>query len=187
MRSLAGAFVVVGALVLSGCGSSTEVEGSPVGTSAASDGIAPDVPTGIDPCNIPQDVLTSITPGLHKGVTDDNTSRGKIKWRGCRYLVSEGYSTTMSLTNLTLDMLREKHFPGEREDIVNGRVALTTHQASDPTGVEGCTVNLEMRGGSLEFKVENGHGSSPKTKHLNACDIGLTVAQKIAPLIAPGS
>ncbi len=187
MRSMVGAVVAVGALVLAGCGSSADTQASPTGPSAPDDGIAADVPTGIDPCAIPQDVLTSITPGLHKGVTDDNTSRGKIKWRGCRYLVSEGYSTTVSLTNLTLSMVREKHFPGEREDIVNGRVALTTHQASDPTGVEGCVVNLEMRGGSLEFTVDNGHGSSPKTKHLNACGIGLTVAQKVAPLIAAGS
>ncbi|MGY0503334.1 DUF3558 domain-containing protein [Nocardia sp. FBN12] len=178
--------MLVGALVLAGCGSSGDpVVGNPTSTSAA-DGIAEDVPTGIDPCNIPQDVLTSITPGLRKGNVDDNTARGKIKWRGCRYVVSDGYTTTVSLTNLTLDMLRQKNYPG-REDVVDGRTVLTTHQAADPTGVEQCVVNVQMHRGSLEFSVENGHGSSPKTKHLNACDIGMSVAQKIVPLIAAGA
>ncbi|MFD3706254.1 DUF3558 domain-containing protein [Nocardia sp. NPDC058658] len=177
--------MLVGALALAGCGSSGgPVVGSPTST-AASDGIAENVPTGIDPCNIPQDVLTSITPGLRKGTTDDNTSRGKIKWQGCRYIVSDGYTTTMSLTNLTLDMLREKNFPG-REDVVDGRTVLTTHQSSDRTGVESCTLNVQMQAGSLEFLVSN-PSSRPVTGHLNACEIGMSVAQKVIPLIASGS
>lgn len=178
--------MLVGALALAGCGSSGDpVVGSPTSSSTA-DGIAEDVPTGIDPCNIPQDVLTSITPGLRKGTTDDNTSRGPIKWRGCGYIVSDGYANSISLTNLTLDMLREKNFPG-RELTIDGRTTLITHQAGDPTGVESCVVNVQMQGGSLEFSVENSHGSSPKTKHLNACDIGESLAEKVVPLIAPGS
>ncbi|MFD3428767.1 DUF3558 domain-containing protein [Nocardia fluminea] len=185
MRALSSVAVLVGTLVLAGCGSSEDpVVGSP--TSTAVSGVAENVPTGIDPCNIPQDVLTSVTPGLRKGTTDDNTSRGPIKWRGCGYIVSDGYANSISLTNLTLDMLREKNFPG-RELTIDGRTALVTHQDFDPTGVEGCVVNVQMRGGSLEFSVENSHGSSPKTKHLNACDIGVSMAEKVVPLIAPGS
>ncbi len=183
MRALSGVFLLAGVLVASGCGPSEDkVQGSP--TAGAT--IAADVPTGIDPCAIPADVLNSVTPGLRKGTTDDNTSRGEIKWRGCGYIVSDGYAASISLTNLTLDMLRAKNYPG-REETIDSRTALATHQASDPTGVEACTVNLQMRGGSLEFNVSNGHGSSPKTKHLNACDIGLTLAQKVSPLIAPGA
>ncbi|MFC4123589.1 DUF3558 family protein [Nocardia rhizosphaerae] len=186
MRTLTTVVGLVGAVVLAGCGSSEDpVAGSPTGTSAA-DGIAEDVPTGIDPCDIPPEVLNSITPGLRKGNLDDNTSRGAIKWRGCRYVVSDGYTTTMSLTNLTLDMLREKNYPG-REDVVDGRTVLTTHQASDPTGVEGCVLNVQMQGGSLEFSVDNSHGTSPKTRHLTACEVGMSVAEKIVPLIEPGA
>lgn len=186
MRALPSALFLIGVLAVAGCGPSTDdVQGRSADSPSASATVAKDVPTGIDPCNIPPDVLNAVTPGLRKGTTDDNTSRGEIKWRGCRYIVADGYANTVSLTNLTLDMLREKNFPG-REEVVDGRSTLITHQASDPTGVQACTVNVEMRGGSLEFMVDN-PSSRRVTGHLNACDIGVSLAQHVVPLIEAGA
>lgn len=188
MRATAGAVLLVGVLAVAGCGSSNDdPPGGSTSTSAAAQSIAADVPTGFDPCNIPQDVLTSATVGLRKGTTDDNTSRGPIKWRGCGYIVSDGYAASISLTNLTLAMVRDKHFPGERETTINGRTALITNQSQDTTNKTTCTLNAQMQGGSLEFKIDNSPGSSPKTRHLNACDIAQTLAEKVVPLIPAGA
>ncbi|MFC9896623.1 DUF3558 domain-containing protein [Nocardia sp. NPDC127579] len=189
MRAIAGSLLMVGVVgvgsLLAGCQSETKGGGT---STPAEPSIAENVPTGIDPCNLPADVLKSIHPKLKKGTTDDNSARGKIKWQGCRYVISNGngYSAHVSLTNLTLDMVREKNFPGERETTINGRTVLTTHQEADPTGDENCVLYAQMNGGSLEFGVSNSN-SAPETGALSACDIGMSMAEKIVPLIAAGS
>ncbi|MEU8894245.1 DUF3558 domain-containing protein [Nocardia sp. NPDC048505] len=185
MRAIAGAVLLVGALAVAGCDSNGGGGTTPP-TSSTEPSIAENVPAGIDACNIPQDVLTSAYPGLRKGTMDDNSDRGKIKWRGCIYLVSDGYTASISSTNLTLAMIKEKHYPGERETTVNGRTVLITYQDDDPTGREACTLNAQMKGGSLEFSVSN-PPSSKKTANLNPCDIGQTLAEKVVPLIQAGA
>ncbi len=113
-------------------------------------------------------------------------TRGKVKWRGCIWVVSDGYSATISATNLTLAMVRDKHFAGERELTINDRPVLATTQAQSQTDKTTCTLNAHMQGGSLEFRIVNPE-SRRKTGHLTACDIGQTLAEKVVPLIPPGA
>lgn len=189
MRAVTCAMLLAGVLAVAGCSPTSDGTAEPVSTSAAEHSIAEDVPSGFKPCtDIPQAILDS--EGLHRNDSPssrDESQRGKVKWRGCGWVVSDGYTATISATNLTLAMVRDKHFPGEREITVNGRPVLITHQAADPTGRENCVLNAQMQGGSLEFTIGNPSGTSPKTRHLNACDIGQTLAGKVVPLIPAGA
>ncbi|MEV0761021.1 DUF3558 domain-containing protein [Nocardia sp. NPDC050435] len=183
MRAVAGAVLLVGALAVAGCDSNGGGQAPP--STSTTPAVAADVPQGFKPCNdIPQSVLDS--EGIRKDKYGDDTSRGEIKWRGCGYLMSDGYAASISATNLTLDMVKAKRFPGERSITINGRTVLITAQAPDPTGDESCQLHAQMQGGSLEFTIDNPN-SRRKTGHLNACDIGQTLAGKVVPLIPAGA
>ncbi|TLG11498.1 DUF3558 domain-containing protein [Nocardia cyriacigeorgica] len=176
-------------LVLAGCGSSTEGTAEPTGeaagTSAAEQAVAEEVPSGFDPCtDIPQEVLDS--EGLHTTSSSpkDEMQRGKIKWKGCYWVVSDGYSTSISATNLTLDMIRDKPNPGTSESTVSGRPVV--YAPDNPSNKTQCRLNAEMNGGSLEFMVDN-QPSAPKTGSQNACDIALRLAGMVLPLLPAGA
>ncbi len=189
MRAVTGATLLAAVLAVAGCGTTGDGTADPVSTSAAEHSIAEDVPSGFKPCtDIPKSVLDS--EGLHRNdgpTSRDETTRGKIKWRGCAWVVSDGYTATISATNLTLAMVRDKNFPGEREISINNRSVLITNQAQDQTDKTTCTLNAQMQGGSLEFKIGNPPATSPKTRHLDACTIGQTLAGKVVPLIPAGA
>ncbi|MBF6454703.1 DUF3558 domain-containing protein [Nocardia cyriacigeorgica] len=191
-RTTAGVFQVLGAAVLlAGCGS--VVQGSAVPAGQVLDGrpIADEVPSGFNPCtDIPQSVLDS--EGLHGtnagGVPtkDDSWNRGKgARWMGCRWVVSDGYATNISVTNLTLDHIRHaKHLEIVRDTTVAGRAAVATHQA-DSQDTYSCELYVDMEGGSLEFGVDN-MPSNRKTGHLYSCDLAVGLAEKVVPLIPDG-
>lgn len=189
MRAVTGAVLLAGALAVAGCSTTSGGTAGPVSTSSALDSIAADVPSGFKPCtDIPKSVLDS--EGLHRDdspTSKDETTRGKVKWRGCIWVVSDGYTATISATNLTLAMVRDKRFPGENEITINNRPVLITNQAEDRVDKTTCTLNAQMQGGSLEIKIGNPPRTSPKTRHLTACDIGQTLAGKVVPLIPAGA
>lgn len=176
---VAGASVV---LVAAGCGTSTG--GSAETSASAAQSVAPQVPSGFDPCtDIPQEVLD--TEGLHStnsSTSTDEMRRGDIAWSGCRWVVSDGYSASISATNLTLDMVRKKAVPGAREDVVHGREVIVA-QHGGPTS---CTLNAEITGGSLEFLVDN-PPSRRLTGDQHPCDIATRLAEKVLPLIPAGA
>lgn len=177
-------------VVLAGCGSSTEGTAEPTGgsagTSAAEQTIAEDVPSGFAPCtDIPQEVLDS--EGLHatgREPTKDDMTRGKIKWQGCYWVVSDGYGASISATNLTLEMIRQEPKAGMQEATVSGRTVLYANDTAGDTTQ--CRLNAQMQGGSLEFSINN-PASGSKTGHEKACDIALRVAEKVVPLIPAGA
>ncbi|MBF6425658.1 DUF3558 domain-containing protein [Nocardia cyriacigeorgica] len=177
-------------LVLAGCGSSTEGTAEPTGktagTSAAEQAVAKDVPSGFDPCtDIPQDVLDS--EGLFSTggeSSKDEMTRGDLKWRGCQWVVSDGYGASISATNLTLDMIRGNSNAGTSEREVSGRTVLYAPDTAGST--EDCRLNAQMEGGSLEFFVNN-PPSGRKTGSQNACDIALRLAEKVLPLVPAGA
>ncbi|MBF6343780.1 DUF3558 domain-containing protein [Nocardia cyriacigeorgica] len=178
-------------VVLAGCGSSTEGTAEPTGgsagTSAAEQAIAEDVPSGFDPCtDIPQEVLDS--EGLHttSSSSKDEMQSGKIKWKGCYWVVSDGYSTSISTTNLTLDMVREKNLPGARETTIAGRPVVIAHHSENQNNKTTCRLHAQMEGGSLEFAIDNAP-SAPKTGSQYSCDIALRLAEKVVPLLPPGA
>lgn len=181
---VAGASVI---LLAAGCGTSTGGSAEP-STPASGQSVAPQVPSGFDPCtDIPQEVLDS--EGLHPAglaLDRDEMRRGDIAWSGCRWVVSDGYGASISATNLTLDMVRERSLPGMRETTVSGRAVLVAHQSEGPDYETACTLHAEMKGGSLEFGVDN-PASGRKTGHLYSCDIVLSLAEKVVPLIPVGA
>lgn len=175
--TVAGAGVV---LMAAACGTSTEGSAGPSDTSAAGQAAAPQVPDKFDPCvDIPQEVLD--TENLHStnsSTSKDEMRRGDIAWSGCGWVVSDGYSTSISATNLTIDMVRDRRVAGAREATVNGRTVVITQS----TGPESCGLNAELVGGSLEFAVIN-PPSGRLTGDQDPCDIAIRLAEKVLPLV----
>ncbi|MFI5718030.1 DUF3558 domain-containing protein [Nocardia sp. NPDC051750] len=163
-------------LLAAGCGTSTEGSAEPSGISVA----APQIPDKFDPCtDIPQEILD--TEGLHStnsSTSTDEMRRGDIAWSGCRWVVSDGYATSISATNLTIEMVRKRGVPGSREVVVDGRKAILTQS----TGPEACGLNAELVGGSLEFAVDN-PSSNRLTGDQDPCDIAMRLAEKVLPLV----
>ncbi|NKY35875.1 DUF3558 domain-containing protein [Nocardia speluncae] len=176
---VAGASVV---LVATGCQTSAEGSAEPSDTSVAGQSVAPEIPDKFDPCvDIPQSVLD--TEGLHAAGSEpdkDEMRRGDIAWNGCIWVVSDGYSATISATNLTIDMVRDKAVPGTRAAVVHERPVIFT-QPNGATSSD-CTVNVELVGGSLEFLVDN-PPSGRLTGDQDPCDIATRLAEKVLPLV----
>ncbi|WP_378738808.1 DUF3558 domain-containing protein [Nocardia brasiliensis] len=167
--------------VIAGCGSSTDGDPTPTGNSATSKtSVAPDVPSGYDPCkDIPQSVLDS--EKLLDKTPDDSNASGGIKWRGCLWVQTDGYAGSIRTTNITVDMVREKKLPDARELSIGGRRAISTRQVEDhPQAV--CTINVEMKGGSLEFGLTN-PTTSKRTGQLDTCDLARNLAEKVVPTL----
>lgn len=178
---VAGASVV---LVAAGCGTSTGGSAEP--STSAAQSVAPQVPSGFDPCtDIPQEVLDS--EQLHSTNSSTSTEemrRGDIAWSGCNWVVSDGYAASISATNLTVDMVREKNVPGAQEAVVDDRSVIIAKLTGETSS--SCTLNAEMVGGSLEFHVDN-PPSNRLTGDQNSCDITKRLAEKVLPLIPAGA
>ena len=173
------ALVCGAALALAGCESSSEGSATPSAPS-----IAPETPTGFDPCtDIPQEVLDS--EGLEDPMPDDSRAGGGLKWDGCMWVITDGYTPSIRTTNITLEMVREKNFPEETEFTAGTRKAISTRQLESHAEAS-CIVNVEMRGGSLEFALTN-PSSNRKTGHLDTCDLARNLAVKVAPSIPAGA
>lgn len=164
-------------LALTGCESST-------GESATSTtpSVASEVPAGFDPCtDIPGGVLDS--EGL-RDPTPNDSSAGGIKWNGCMWVQTDGYGASIQTTNITLEMVKNKHFPEETQFTAGSRPAISTRQLQDHAE-HSCIVNVEMVGGSLEFTLTN-PPSRRKTGHLDTCELARNLAIKVAPSIPAG-
>ncbi|MFI6170253.1 DUF3558 domain-containing protein [Nocardia sp. NPDC051052] len=171
-------------LALAGCQDgkdgppSTSTSGN--ATSATAPSLAADVPHGFDPCTgIPADVLAS--ENLKATGRADTDAPGGVMWRGCGWVVrgGGGYAVAITASNLTLDMVRAKNFRDTSEFTAGSRRAISTHQASDDAA---CVVNVEMKGGSLDFSLDNPK-SNPATGNIDACQLARTLADKVAPSI----
>ncbi|WP_083887967.1 DUF3558 domain-containing protein [Nocardia asiatica] len=167
------------ALVLTGCDSSSN-DAAPTGASSVTPSVAPDAPTGYDPCaDIPQSVLDS--ENLRHKTNEDANASGGIHWRGCGWVQPDGYAPAIRTTNLTVDMVRDKKFADTREYTINGRRAISTRQVEEhPDAV--CTINVEMKGGSLEFFLSN-PPSNRKTGKIDTCTLARALAEKVVPTV----
>ncbi|MFF3572469.1 DUF3558 domain-containing protein [Nocardia jiangxiensis] len=179
-RGVTPASLATGAvvLILSGCGTSGC---GTVSSSSAAAANRAEVPTGFDPCmDIPQSILDP--EGLQgKQVNDFQADAGKTLWHGCVWSDPDGYGATIQTTNLTIDAVRDKHFPGTHEYTIAGRKAIATDQSEqDPS--EACTINAEPRGGSLEFNLDN-PASAPKTGRTNTCQLARELAEKVVSIV----
>ncbi|MGY4102831.1 DUF3558 domain-containing protein [Nocardia sp. R16R-3T] len=170
------------AFVLAGCGGPDKGNGQPStganGSSGSKTSVAADVPSGYNPCtDIPQSVLDS--EKLRHKDKDDSNASGGIKWRGCGWVQPDGYATSIRTTNITVDMVRNKKFPNTHEFTISGRQAITTRQSDDDPETS-CVVNVEMKGGSLEFFLDN-PPSNKNTGKLDTCQLAQTLAEKVVP------
>ncbi|WP_227997425.1 DUF3558 domain-containing protein [Nocardia australiensis] len=186
-NALVGAVFAVGAAVLlSGCGSSTDGNAKPATDSTSTEpSMAADVPRSYNPCtDIPQSVLDS--EKLHGQRIVHNDASGGVMWRGCGYVRSDGYGVSISTTNLTVDLTRSRNFPEATEFTINGRHAISTRQFDSPYIKEACTVNVDMKGGSLDINLNN-PPSNRDTGSTDSCVLARGLAEKIVPSLPAAS
>ncbi|MBF6166754.1 DUF3558 domain-containing protein [Streptomyces gardneri] len=176
-----------GLVLLTGCGDpmppsepATSSGNATVSSSSASPGA--NTQSGFDPC-------TALTPEFlaqrqwdSKPPEPRQDSQGGITWRGCRYVARAGYGFVVETTNGTLDQVRSK-YPAAVDVSAGDRKAVRYEARPDVPG--GCTVNVEMRSGSLYILTNVPQTSA--NKHLVSCDIATDIARAVAPLLPAGS
>ncbi|MEU1983636.1 DUF3558 domain-containing protein [Nocardia sp. NPDC019395] len=188
VRPVLAAGLVAAGFALAGCDSSAanEAEGPASATSTLTEtGLQIAVPSGYDPCvDIPQSVLDS--EDLVKGVADnkaDATGPGGTEWRGCAWARAggDGYAVSVQVTNVTIPFVREHYSIDRREFTVAGRPAISVRK-NETRSSEVCSINIEMRGGSLEFHLDN-PASNRDTGQMDTCQLGVTFAEKVVPTL----
>ncbi|WP_280210991.1 DUF3558 domain-containing protein [Nocardia cyriacigeorgica] len=199
MKLVRGRYLLaIGAVVLvaAGCGGSTEGEAQPVGSAGSTSGAAStsttdgsipeNVPSGFDPCaDITQEVLDS--EGLRNKQPSSNEGSNGIKWQGCRWIQSDGYGATISVTNITVGMVRDNPDRTIRDEYaIGGREAIASHVSDEKDPKYVCTLHVAMEGGSLEFGLSNSP-SRRKTGSTDTCVLARTLAEKVVPLIPAGT
>ncbi|MEV6430879.1 DUF3558 domain-containing protein [Nocardia sp. NPDC051463] len=177
--TLLGAATAVGAVVLlSGCGPSSGGDAKPATPTSAGPSLAADVPSSYDPCkDVPQGVLDA--EKLGSPVTANSDTSSGVKWHGCRWVKPSSYSVSIRTTNLTVDLVRSRNFTEATEFTIGGRRAISTRQFDGPSIKEACTVDVEIKGGSLEFNLNNPKATD--TGSLNSCDLARDLAEKVVP------
>ncbi|WP_245663856.1 DUF3558 domain-containing protein [Nocardia arthritidis] len=182
--SVAGA---VGLVLLAGCGDG-RTPSEPATSTTRPTGSGPSASPGaniqsaFDPC-------TALTPQFLAERQWDSRppeprqdSQGGINWKGCRYIARAGYGFVVETTNGTLDQVRSK-YPSAVDLPAGDRKAVRYEARPDVPG--GCTINVEMRSGSLYILTNVPQTSA--NKNLVACDIATDIARAIAPLLPAGS
>ncbi|WP_083894339.1 DUF3558 domain-containing protein [Nocardia tenerifensis] len=165
-------------VLLGGCGPSDDGDGKAGSSSTSKTSVAPDVPAGYDPCkDVPQSVLDS--EKLLDKTPDNSSVDGGIKWRGCLWAQTDGYAASIQTTNITVEMVRARHFPDTHEFSIDGRRAISSRQSTDHPDAA-CTVDVEMKGGSLEVSLSN-PPSRRNTGQLDTCELTRKLAEKVVP------
>ncbi|MFQ6392760.1 DUF3558 domain-containing protein [Nocardia sp. KC 131] len=183
----AAGVAVIAIAVLTGCGgeprpaatsitpsSLSSVQGSPTSGSGQS--------ASFDPC-------TALTPSFLASHQWDarppatrQESTGDVRWKGCLFVAQSAYTFRVETTNGILAQVREK-FPAATALTVGGRKALRYEARPDVPG--GCTVNVEMRSGSLYILVDDPRGLHPR--RLSPCASATEIAEAVSPLLPAGS
>ncbi|WP_245545883.1 DUF3558 domain-containing protein [Nocardia higoensis] len=176
-----GILVAGAILVVSGCNSASG-PGLESATSTAPS-IHSDVPTGFDSCtDIPQSLIASERLTLPRRA--DSEASGGVKWLGCNWVQSGGgYGASIKTTNITVDMVRSSGFADTQEFTIGGRSSISSRQIEERLD-ESCTVNVEMRGGSLEVSITN--PPSAKTSDQDTCEIARQLSEKLVPSLPAG-
>lgn len=101
------------------------------------------------------------------------------------FVKTDGYAVDIQTATITVDMVRDKGFPGTVEFTIGDRRAITSQRQKTDTAAA-CSVTVEMKGGSLEFGLSN-PASRQKTGHLDSCELARTLAGKVVPAIPAGA
>jgi hypothetical protein len=175
--------VISAVVALAGCSSSDNGDQTTEQRSSTSTpSLAPDVPSGYEPCeDVPKSVLDS--EKLLDKTPDNSNATGGVKWRGCMWVQTDGYAATIQTTNITVDMVREKNFADVREFTINGRRSISTRQVTERLEAA-CTINVHMSGGSLEVNLSN-PPSNRNTGSLDTCQLARALTEKVVPTMPP--
>ena len=182
-RVLAG--TAAAGLLLAGCGPDTDGN-PPASADTATSTMLPPAPTAFDPCSSAmQPILDS--EGLHGQDKADSNGNAGTQWRGCGWVQSDGYATSIRTTNITLPMIRENTSWKIAEELtIGGRAAVIYHDSEATDLKHDCLLNLELKGGSLQFSLDN-PASNKKTGDMDTCDIAKTLATKVVSVIPPSA
>ncbi|WP_405160988.1 DUF3558 domain-containing protein [Nocardia sp. NBC_01499] len=179
------AAAAAGLLLLTGCTDDKAAGTPPPATSSAT---TPATSAEANPANA-FDPCTALTPQFlaqhqwnAKLPEPKQNSAGAITWKGCGYVAKASYGFLIETTNGTIPQVREK-FPTAVEIPTGARQAV--RYEAQPNVPGGCSINIEMRTGSL-YIVTN-IPPTPANKNLVACDIATDIAQAVAPLLPAGS
>jgi hypothetical protein len=155
--------------------------GSTQSSAATSTTMAADVPTGYDPCtDIPQSVLDGLQ--LQSKIPAENQSQG-TKWEGCQWVKSNWYAVAIQVTNATIEAVRDRHYQDTQEFTIDERQAISSRQVPDHPNQQ-CTVDVEIKGGSLEFFLSN--SKDLVAGNMNSCDLARQVAEQVVPTLPAG-
>jgi hypothetical protein len=172
----AGVFAVSGVLLVAGCNSGGGSSKSSAAASPTST-LAADVPAGYDPCtDIPQSVLDQLQWTMK--ITRKNSAADGTVWRGCGWSKVPEYAVTVYMTNATIETVRSKHLLDPAEFTVDGRNAILTIQDPDHPSTQ-CTVDVSVKGGSLEIFLSNSDASDPAGSTDSVCTQARDVAKQI--------
>ncbi|MFE9324864.1 DUF3558 domain-containing protein [Nocardia sp. NPDC052278] len=180
--SKAALLITAAAVVLAACGggnnsTSTATSTTPVtsGTSATPSSTSN---TAFDPCTALTPQFLSEHQWNARSPTPKQDSTGNFQWKGCLYVAQSTYTFRVQTTNGTLAQVREK-FPTATELTIDGRKALRYEARPDIPG--GCTINIDMKSGSLYILVDDPRGLHPRK--LFPCDNVTEIAQAVVPLL----
>jgi hypothetical protein len=146
--------------------------------------IAPEAPTAFNGCQLPQSVIAveHLDPNPAR---DDSAGLTGTVWRGCAYSTYEGdgYGVGIRTTNLTIPRIEgDKDFNVAEHLTIDGRQAITFHEADLPDLRADCILNVEMKGGGLEILVTN-PASGKATGTLDSCEIAKKLAGDLVPTL----
>ncbi|MEV5832982.1 DUF3558 domain-containing protein [Nocardia sp. NPDC052112] len=184
--STAGLLTVAAALVLAACGGGSSSTST---STAATPAMSSTSATPSSSSNAAFDPCTALTPQFlsehqwnARTPTPKQDSTGNFQWKGCLYVAQSTYTFRVQTTNGTLAQVREK-FPTATELTIDGRGALRYEARPDVPG--GCTINIEMKSGSLYIVVDDPRGLHPRK--LSPCDNVTEVAEAVVQLVPQGS
>lgn len=186
--SIVGCVLTTAAMVLTACGGGSDP--TPTSTSSApSTASASSAPSSTSNTGAAFDPCTALTQQFlaehqwnARTPTPKQDSTGNFQWKGCVYVAQSTYTFRVQTTNGTLAQVREK-FPTATELTIDGRKALRYEARPDVPG--GCTVNLDMKSGSLYILVDDPRGLHPRK--LSPCDNATEIAEAVVPLLPQGS
>jgi hypothetical protein len=149
---------------------------------SATPSIAPEAPTAFNGCQLPQSVIAAehLDPNP---IRDDSADPTGAVWRGCAYSAYEGdgYGAGIRTTNLTIPRIEgDKKFNVAEHVTIDGRQAITFHEADLPDLHTDCILNVEMKGGGLEILIDN-PPERRATANQDACDIAKKLANDLVP------
>ncbi|MGV9545536.1 DUF3558 domain-containing protein [Nocardia beijingensis] len=175
-----------GLVLLSGCGGTAPSDSavSATGVAGSSPSASPQTnpQSAFDPCTALTTQFLAERQWDSRPPEPKQDSQGGLTWKGCRYVARAGYGFVVETTNGTLEQIRSK-YPAAVDIPAGNRKAVRYEARPDVPG--GCTINVEMRSGSLYILTNVPQTST--NKHLVACDIATDIATAVAPLLPAGS